>query len=53
MYIAQVNLTTTINPWMDVKKQSTTQTLEDMFTACVIYFKGCWDDPLPLRVSLQ
>jgi len=30
------------------KIQRTIQTLEDMLRACVIDFKGNWDNPLPL-----
>ena len=33
---------------MDGQAQRTIQTLEDMLRACVIDFKGSWDDHLPL-----
>ncbi|KAH0743109.1 hypothetical protein KY290_031102 [Solanum tuberosum] len=44
----QVNLSTTFHPWMDGQAERTIQTLEDMLRACVIDFKGSWDDHLPL-----
>ena len=33
---------------MDGQAKRTIQTLEDMLRACVIHFKGSWDDHLPL-----
>ena len=33
---------------MDGQAERTIQTLEDMLRACVIDFKGSWDDHLPL-----
>ena len=44
----QVNLSTTFHPQMDGKTECTIQTLEDMLRACVIDFKGSWDNHLPL-----
>ena len=44
----QVNLSTTFYPQMDGQEERTIQTLEDMLKACVIYFKGSWDDHLSL-----
>jgi len=44
----QVNLSTTIHPQTDGQAERTIHTLEDMLRACVIDFKGSWDDPLPL-----
>ncbi|KAH0684667.1 hypothetical protein KY289_022419 [Solanum tuberosum] len=34
--------------WADGQEQRTIKTLEDMLRACVINFKGNWDDHLPL-----
>ena len=44
----QVNLSTIFYPQTDGQAERTIQTLEDMFRACVIDFKGIWDDHLPL-----
>ena len=44
----QVNLSTTFYPQMDGQEERTIQTLEDMLRACVINFKGSWDNHLPL-----
>ncbi|KAH0644897.1 hypothetical protein KY284_032781 [Solanum tuberosum] len=44
----QVNLSITFHPQMDGQAERTIQTLEDMLRACVIDFKGSWDDHLPL-----
>ena len=43
-----VNLSTTFYPQTDGQAEHTIQTLEDMLRACVIDFKGSWDDHLPL-----
>ncbi|WMV09043.1 hypothetical protein MTR67_002428 [Solanum verrucosum] len=43
-----VNLSTTFHPQTDGQAERTIQTLEDMLRACVIDFKGSWDDHLPL-----
>ncbi|KAH0650287.1 hypothetical protein KY284_030199 [Solanum tuberosum] len=44
----QVNLSTTFHPQTDGQAERTIHTLEDMLRACVIDFKGSWDDHLPL-----
>ncbi|MFV1134988.1 hypothetical protein QML35_27775, partial [Klebsiella pneumoniae] len=33
---------------MDDQEERTIQTLEHMFRACIIDFKGCWDKHLPM-----
>ncbi|WMV41903.1 hypothetical protein MTR67_035288 [Solanum verrucosum] len=43
----KVNLRTSFHPLMDGQAECTIQTLEDMLRACVIDFKGSWDDHLP------
>ncbi|WMV49858.1 hypothetical protein MTR67_043243 [Solanum verrucosum] len=43
----QVKLSTTFHPHMDAQVQCTIQTLEDIVRACMIDFKGSWDDHLP------
>ena len=44
----RVNLRITFHPQTDGQAERTIQTLEDMLRACVIDFKGSWDDHLPL-----
>ena len=44
----QVNLSTTFHPQTDGQVNHTIHTLEDMLRACVIDFKGSWDDHIPL-----
>ncbi|XP_070002636.1 uncharacterized protein [Nicotiana sylvestris] len=44
----QVSLSTTFHPQTDGHAEHTIQALEDMLRACVIDFKGSWDDHLPL-----
>ncbi|WMV38319.1 hypothetical protein MTR67_031704 [Solanum verrucosum] len=44
----QVKLSTAFHPQKDGQAERTIQTLEDMLRACVIDFKGNWDDHLPL-----
>ena len=40
----QVNLSTSFNPKTDGQAECTIQTLEDVWRACVIKFRGSWDD---------
>ncbi|KAH0652759.1 hypothetical protein KY289_030437 [Solanum tuberosum] len=44
----KVKLSTTFNPQTDGQEECTIQTLEDMLSACVIDFKGNWNNHLPL-----
>ncbi|WMV59179.1 hypothetical protein MTR67_052564 [Solanum verrucosum] len=44
----KVNLNTAFHPKIDGQAERTIQILEDMLRACVIDFKGNWDDHLPL-----
>ncbi|XP_070025917.1 uncharacterized protein [Nicotiana sylvestris] len=44
----QVNLSTAFHPQTDGQAECTIQTVEDMLRACVLDFKGSWDDHLPL-----
>jgi len=44
----QVNLSTSFHPQTDGQAERTIHTLEDILRACVINFKGSWDDHLPL-----
>ncbi|XP_049378370.1 uncharacterized protein LOC125843200 [Solanum stenotomum] len=44
----QLNLSTAFHPQTDGQAERTIQTLEDMLRACILDFKGCWDDHLPL-----
>ena len=43
-----VKLSTAFHPQTDGQAERTIQTLEDMLRACVLEFKGNWDDHLPL-----
>ena len=43
-----VKLSTAFHPQTDGQAERTIQTLEDMLRACVIEFRGNWDDHLPL-----
>ena len=40
----QVNLSTTFHPQMDGHAEHTINTVEDMWRACILDFKGSWDD---------
>ena len=42
----QVKLSTAFHPQTDGEAERIIQTLEDMLRACVIYFRGNWDDHL-------
>ena len=44
----KVKLSTSFSAQMNGLAKQTIKTLEDMFRACFIDFKGNWDDPLPL-----
>ena len=44
----KVNLSTIYSPPTNGGEECTTQTLQDMLTACLINFKGFWNDHLPL-----
>ena len=44
----QVKLSTAFHPQTDGQSEHTIQTLEDMLRACMIDFRGNWDDHLPL-----
>jgi len=44
----QVNLSTAFHSETDGQADRTIQTLEDMLCACVLYFKGSWDDHFTL-----
>ena len=44
----QVKISTTFYPQTDGQVERTIHTLEYMWRACVIYFRGSWDDHLPL-----
>ena len=43
-----VNLSTAFHPHTDGQADRTIQTLEDILRACVLDFKGNWDDHMPL-----
>lgn len=46
----KVKHSTTFHPQTDRKAETTIQTLEDMMSACVIDFKGNWDNHLQVIV---
>ena len=43
-----MKLSTVVHPQTGGRAQCTIKTLEDMLRACVIDFKGSWDEHLPL-----
>ncbi|WMV54974.1 hypothetical protein MTR67_048359 [Solanum verrucosum] len=45
---SKMNLSTAFHPQTDGQAECTIQTLEDMVRACVIDFKGNWDDNISL-----
>ena len=45
---SKVNLSTVVHLQTNGQAERTIQTLEDMLIACVIHFKGIWDDHIPL-----
>ena len=44
----QLMMSTAFYPQTDGQSERTIQTLEDMLLACVLYFKGSWEEHLPL-----
>ena len=44
----QVKLSTTFHPQTDGQAERTIRILDDILRACVIDFRGSWDDHLPL-----
>ena len=44
----QLSLSVAFHPQMDGQLDRTIQTLEDMLRACVLSWKGSWEDHLPL-----
>ena len=44
----QVKHSTVLHPQEDGKEERTIHTLEDMIKSCLLDFKGCWGDHLPL-----
>ena len=43
-----MKLCTTFHPQMDDQEEHTIQTLEDILIACIVDFKGNWDNQLTL-----
>ncbi|KAK4382892.1 Transposon Tf2-12 polyprotein [Sesamum angolense] len=44
----KLHFSTAFHPQIDGQSERTIQTLEDMMRACIMEFKGNWDDHLPL-----
>ena len=44
----QLHFSTAFHPQIDGQSKRTIQTLEDMMRACVIEFRGNWDEHIPL-----
>ena len=44
----QLMISTAFHPQTDSKSERTIQTLEDMLRACLLDFKGSWEEHLPL-----
>ena len=45
---SELGYSTAFHPQTDGQSERTIQTLEDMLRACVLDFKGSWEDQLPL-----
>ena len=44
----QLMMSTTFHPQTDGQSKRTIQIIEDMLLACVLYFKGSWEENFPL-----
>ena len=45
---SELGYSTAFHPQTDGQSERTIQTLEDMLRACVLDFRGSWEDQLPL-----
>ena len=43
-----LDLSTACHPQIDGQSEHTIQTLEDLLRSCVLFWKGSWEDHLPL-----